>query len=179
MNAQVIEEEVRVAVECPVCLMVPRQVPIPMCPAGHVVCRRCRRHVKGKCPTCRRKLRRGDDNSVAASLFDKIPHTSKHNSCQERDILYWSTQHHAGFDIKVGDTLGETAAVVPGPGAGEVSGHLNEALVDGEKTHRGHHHPAKAGRSCGQDHHRAKTGQRRPIKCSLTPSKIQTRLEKN
>ena len=43
--------------------------------------------MKGKCPTCRRKLRRGDDNSVAASLFDKIPHTSKHNSCQERDIL--------------------------------------------------------------------------------------------
>ena len=61
-----------------------------------------------------------------------------------RGGTYWSTQHHAGFDI--GDILGETAAVVPGPGAGEVSGHLNEALVDSEKTHRGHHHPAKAGR---------------------------------
>ena len=35
--AQVLED-VRAAVECPVCLMVPRQVPIPMCPAGHVVC---------------------------------------------------------------------------------------------------------------------------------------------
>ena len=88
-------------------------------------------------------------------------------------------QHKASFDVKVGDILGETAAVVPGPGAGELSGHLNEALVDSEKTHRVHHHPAKAGRRCGQDHHRAKTGQRRPIKCSLTPSQSQTRPEKN
>ena len=76
--AQVLED-VRAAVECPVCLMVPRQVPIPMCPASHVVCRRGRRHVKGKCPTCRRKLRRDEVNSVAAFLIDKIPLKCKYD----------------------------------------------------------------------------------------------------
>ena len=90
--AQVLED-VRAAVECPVCLMVPRQVPIPMCPAGHVVCRRCRRHVKGKCPTCRRKLRRDEVNSVAAFIIDKIPLKCKYDSCQERDKLANILEH--------------------------------------------------------------------------------------
>ena len=84
---------VQVAVECPVCLKVPRRVPIPMCPAGHLVCRRCRRHVMGKCPTCRRKLRRGEVNSVAAFLIDKIPHKCKYDSCQERDNLANILEH--------------------------------------------------------------------------------------
>ena len=29
-------------VECPVCLVIPRSLPIPCCPAGHIMCRPCR-----------------------------------------------------------------------------------------------------------------------------------------
>ena len=43
--------------------------------------------MKGKCPTCRRKLRRDEVNSVAAFIIDKIPLKCKYDSCQEKDKL--------------------------------------------------------------------------------------------
>ena len=49
--------------------------------------------MKGKCPTCRRKLRRDEVNSVAAFLIDKIPLKCKYDSCQERDKLANILQH--------------------------------------------------------------------------------------
>jgi len=38
--------------ECPVCLLIPRQPPIFLCPAGHLICRECRPKVT-RCPVCK------------------------------------------------------------------------------------------------------------------------------
>ena len=39
---------------CPICLEVPRDLPIPSCQAGHIVCRKCLPKLKdNNCPTCR------------------------------------------------------------------------------------------------------------------------------
>ena len=38
--------------ECPVCYNIPRDLPIPQCPAGHIICKTCRDPVS-MCPTCR------------------------------------------------------------------------------------------------------------------------------
>ena len=58
--------------ECPVCLTIPRSLPIPCCPAGHILCRSCRARVL-HCPTCRRQL---EDNtsSLAATLIERVRH---------------------------------------------------------------------------------------------------------
>ena len=59
-------------VECPVCLVIPRDLPIPCCPAGHIICRPCRGRVL-HCPTCRRQL--GDNtSSLAAALIERVKH---------------------------------------------------------------------------------------------------------
>ena len=36
--------------ECPVCLDVPRNAPVPVCLNGHFVCQKCKRD---SCPSCR------------------------------------------------------------------------------------------------------------------------------
>ena len=67
--------------ECPVCLSIPREMPIPACPAGHIVCRTCKTKVQ-ECPTCKRKYPNGEleiTNSLAASLIDKVPHRCKYH----------------------------------------------------------------------------------------------------
>ena len=66
--------------ECPVCLSIPREIPIPACPVGHIVCRTCKTKVQ-ECPTCKRKYPNGEleiTNSLAASLIDKVPHRCKY-----------------------------------------------------------------------------------------------------
>lgn len=52
--------KLREMVECPVCLELPREGPVPVCPNGHVVCSPClrrRRQIEGElitsCPSCR------------------------------------------------------------------------------------------------------------------------------
>ena len=74
-------------VECPVCLVVPRDLPIPCCPAGHIMCRSCRARVL-HCPTCRRQL--GDNtSSLAAALIERVKHRCQYSEfgCQHRDLL--------------------------------------------------------------------------------------------
>jgi len=74
-------------VECPVCLMVPRDLPIPCCTAGHIICQRCRARVL-HCPTCRRQL--GDNtSSLAAALIERVKHRCKYYEfgCERKDLL--------------------------------------------------------------------------------------------
>ena len=73
--------------ECPVCLNVPREIPIPQCPEGHIVCKDCRPSLN-TCPTCRRRLLE-NNSSIAASLIDQIPHKCKFNEfgCKEKRFL--------------------------------------------------------------------------------------------
>ena len=68
--------------KCPVCSNVPRELPIPQCPSGHIVCKDCRRSLS-ECPTCRRRLFANNNSSIAAFLIDLIPIPHK---CKFRDI---------------------------------------------------------------------------------------------
>merc|ERR1719282_1535705 len=56
--------------ECPVCFNVPRDLPIPQCTAGHIVCRKCKSSITN-CPTCRRRMYFDGTSSLAASLIEK------------------------------------------------------------------------------------------------------------
>ena len=62
--------------ECPICLNVPKDLPIPACPVGHIICKNCRDSVTS-CPTCRRELSQDGANSLAASMIEKLPHKCK------------------------------------------------------------------------------------------------------
>ena len=76
------------SLECPVCFNVPRDLPIPQCPSGHIVCKDCRRYLS-ECPTCRRRLFANNNSSIAAFLIDHIPHKCKFNEfgCEEKGLL--------------------------------------------------------------------------------------------
>jgi len=63
------------SLECPVCYKIPRDVPIPCCEAGHIVCQDCRKKVTS-CPTCRGRLQ-SSTNSVAASQVLIVDHKCK------------------------------------------------------------------------------------------------------
>ena len=82
--------------ECPVCLKVPRDLPIPSCPAGHIICKSCRTSVT-TCPTCRRVLTPDGINSVVGSLIENVPHKCKFevHGCQFKDVLGELKKHEA------------------------------------------------------------------------------------
>merc|ERR1712059_165561 len=73
-------QHLRDKVECPVCLNVPKKVPIPVCPNGHVVCSEC---VKEKCPTCRVKMEQGK-SSLAVTVLENIDHECENEGCKEK-----------------------------------------------------------------------------------------------
>lgn len=80
-------------VECPVCLVIPRDLPIPSCPAGHIICKSCRSRVL-HCPTCRRQL--GDNtSSLAAALIERVRHKCQFSEfgCQFREYLSRLVRH--------------------------------------------------------------------------------------
>ena len=78
--------EVEDCLECSACFMVPRKLPIPSCPSGHLICGDCRGKVEDKCPTCRQMLRKGDVSSLAAALYDKVEHRCKF-PCEVKALL--------------------------------------------------------------------------------------------
>ena len=58
--------------ECPVCLSIPREMPIPACPAGHIVCRTCKTKVQ-ECPTCKREYPYGKfANSQSPAVLQQV-----------------------------------------------------------------------------------------------------------
>jgi len=64
--------------KCPVCLNLPRDLPVPCCPSGHIVCRSCRPQVAdNKCPTCRQQMPANMTNSVVGSLIEQVEHKCK------------------------------------------------------------------------------------------------------
>ena len=60
---------------CFVCYNIPRDVPIPCCEAGHIVCQDCRRRFM-VCPTCRGRLE-SNTNSLAARQVMLVRHKCK------------------------------------------------------------------------------------------------------
>jgi len=62
--------------ECPVCFEIPRELPIPACPKGHIVCKNCRKNVQ-TCPTCRADFCPDGVNIPVGAMIHKIPHKCK------------------------------------------------------------------------------------------------------
>ena len=64
--------------ECPVCFNIPRDLPIPCCPSGHIVCRPCKKRVTD-CPTCRQPMPESMTNSLAGALIEQVQHKCKYS----------------------------------------------------------------------------------------------------
>ena len=62
--------------ECPVCLNIPRELSIPSCPSGHIVCRPCKTRVRD-CPTCCQPMPANNTNSVVGALIEQFQHKCK------------------------------------------------------------------------------------------------------
>ena len=94
-------EELRDMIECPVCLLVPRQgKPVPVCNNGHLLCHTCRDRIKhqagadgvAKCPSCTVDL--GDATSLlAARLAERVKHECEHEGCEEK-VTFAELENH-------------------------------------------------------------------------------------
>jgi len=80
--------------ECPICCNVPRDLPIPQCPSGHIICNKCKGSVSN-CPTCDIKMDVDGTSSLAASLIEKVPHRCKFAKfgCEVKDLLSRLKKH--------------------------------------------------------------------------------------
>jgi hypothetical protein len=81
---QEVLEEMRSKVECPVCLVVPRAGPVPVCPMGHFICSGCKerrgREGERNCPTCRGPM--GEAKSLLASVvIENVMHECNNKDC--------------------------------------------------------------------------------------------------
>ena len=85
-----LKEELKGLIECPVCLMAPRERgPVPVCSNGHIVCRPCRDRIRqeageevAKCPSCMVDM--GNATSLIASrLVEKVKHECENDSYEE------------------------------------------------------------------------------------------------
>jgi len=90
------EAKMRKLVECPVCLALPREGPVPCCANGHLVCSPClgklRAENKLDCPTCREPF--GDGKSLLAfAVAEKVQHECSHQGCNETTPLEKIVQH--------------------------------------------------------------------------------------
>merc|ERR1712110_1021695 len=84
---------------CPVCLLMPRQGPIPSCPAGHIVCKTCRGNLT-TCPTCRRELNPSHVSSLASGMIDLVRHSCKFKDfgCTVKECLNTLKKHESDCD---------------------------------------------------------------------------------
>ena len=82
--------------ECPVCLQIPREVPVAACPEGHLVCKTCRVNVTS-CPTCRRPMTEDGTNTLANKMIEEIPHPCKYSQfgCEIKRRLIELEEHEA------------------------------------------------------------------------------------
>ena len=80
--------------ECPVCLLLPREGPVGACPVGHIVCKTCRENVE-TCPTCRRPMLKDGTNTIVNKMIGKVPHSCKYNQygCQIKLLVPELEEH--------------------------------------------------------------------------------------
>ena len=98
-NYKSVVEEFQSSLECPVCLIIPREVPVPCCSAGHIICKECRKKVTS-CPTCRIPYNNVNipiTSSLASSLIGTILHKCKfsHFGCNVKMKLNDIVNHEA------------------------------------------------------------------------------------
>jgi len=82
--------------ECPVCLQIPREIPVAACPVGHLVCKTCRVNVTS-CPTCRRQMPADGTSILANKMIEEIPHPCKYSQfgCEIKNRLFELKEHEA------------------------------------------------------------------------------------
>ena len=78
--------------QCPVCLLIPREVPIPACPVGHITCKDCSVNVT-TCPTCRRPMLKDGTNTLANKIIEIVSHPCKYSKCQVKNNLKEIEKH--------------------------------------------------------------------------------------
>ena len=81
------------SLECPICMTIPRDTPIPACVAGHIVCKPCKMKID-KCPICRREF--GENTStLASSQIALMEHKCKYSvfGCKARMSLEKIVEH--------------------------------------------------------------------------------------
>jgi len=88
-------------IQCPVCLIIPRDVPIPQCEGGHIVCKPCSVNMT-KCPTCSKDLNKKITSSLAASLVELVPHQCKFSKfgCEVNDLLSPLANHEKVCNVR-------------------------------------------------------------------------------
>ena len=80
--------EMKANMECPVCLILPREGPVPCCPRGHLLCRSCLDKMlpkvdgKKECPTCREPMGEGK-SLLAKMLIENMEHECDLDGCKE------------------------------------------------------------------------------------------------
>ena len=96
--------EFRKLVECPVCLMTPREGPVPCCPQGYLVCVRCLSKLKGEgrvnCPTCRGPMGQGK-SLLAFAVAEQVQHECRHLGCTRLLPFDQIEQHEGGCDWRL------------------------------------------------------------------------------
>ena len=80
--------------ECPVCLLTPRQPPIFICPLGHNICQECRPRL-ARCPVCKEKFTPGARNYFAEKILDQLERKCRFeifncdfSTCDSQDLVH-------------------------------------------------------------------------------------------
>ena len=74
-KTSVMTDKLKEAMQCPVCLKVPREGPVYQCERGHCLCGTCRIQLT-ECPICRMVLGQCR-NLVVEQLLPEVPHVCK------------------------------------------------------------------------------------------------------
>ena len=91
-------EEVKGKIEGPVCLVIPRSGPVPVCPNGHFVCLVCQPCLTNDslCPTYRVDMGAGK-SLLATTIIQQIDHNCKLDGCNEALTLEGLDKHESGW----------------------------------------------------------------------------------
>ena len=96
--------KLRKLVECPVCLLTPREGPVPCCPNGHLVCATCLEKWRGEgrrdCPTCRGAMGQGKSR-LAFAVAEQVQHECRHHGCKTMLPLDQIEDHERGCDWRL------------------------------------------------------------------------------
>ena len=112
-NAELVEEvekhrrvmlELRNMLECPVCLVLPKEGPVASCPRGHLVCSSCliemKRERKNDCPTCRCPMGEGKSR-LAKVLVENMDHECELKGCKAMVPFNEYKQHLESCDHRL------------------------------------------------------------------------------
>ena len=119
-----LKAELKEMVECPVCLMTPREGPMACCPRGHLICSPCLRGIQGdlvraqldpgvsitvglvearevvECPTCRDPMGKGK-SMLSKRVIEKLEHECSRAGCGLRMPHQALEQHESECEFRL------------------------------------------------------------------------------